>query len=151
MATVDEQHGQVSKVDPALVHQVINATRDVNHNLGSVLHQTGKLLLRQNILIALCTVLASLLALQLFQGHSIQRLQQASRAQLYNVEQTRASMTEEIEEVRKFLQGMKNDIPTVKSGGGGKLDLELSVDGGSAASTEKVVIPLKPAQSKVVK
>jgi hypothetical protein len=51
-----------SGVDAVLLHQVISLTREVNTNLGNFTVHTGRLIVRQNALIALCVVALSLLS-----------------------------------------------------------------------------------------
>lgn len=55
------EHDPISGVDAALLHQVILLTREVNTNLGNFTVHTGRLIARQNALIALCILALCLL------------------------------------------------------------------------------------------
>jgi len=160
---VEEQQAAEPKphVDPVLVLQVITLTRDVNDNLSGVLRNTGRVIVRQNILTVLFLVAMILQTMQLFLGYSMQRLQQSSKVQLASVEQARVDLQRELTEVSKSLREVKvdvkdvgtqlNSVPTVTSDKAGRLSLEVPLDSTKAATTDaaKIVIPLKPAQSRL--
>ena len=166
MENVEEQSAAALKphVDPVLVLQVITLTRDVNDNLSGVLRNTGKVIARQNILAALFIVALGLQTLQLFLGYSMQRLQEASKVQLGLAEKARIDLQHEVTEVSKSLREVKVDVkgvgaqldaaPTVTSDKSGRLSLEVPLDSNKSAKATttdaaKVIIPLKPSQSRL--
>ena len=164
MENVEEQQADSQPVAPVLVLQVITLTRDVNDNLSGVLRGTDKVVFRQNILILLFLIAMILQTMQLFLGYSMQRLQQSSKIQLASVEQARQDLQKELTEVGRVLREVKVDVkgvgtqlnnaPTVTSDKAGRLSLEVPLDDtakakASVPDTAKIVIPLKPAQSRL--
>lgn len=161
----EEQQAAGASVDPKLVVDVIILTRDVNVNLGHILARTDTVIRRQNLLTVLFIFALGLMTAQLVLGFSQQRLQESAKAQLFAMDRGRDETRSDLKAARTQAHELKDAVeaiklqlqavPTVTSDKAGRLSLEVpvtddkKVSGDPAPSTEKVVIPLKPSQSRL--
>lgn len=155
-----------------LVGDVLEQTREVNVNLGAILNRTDTVIRRQNWLTVLFILSMCLNIAHLALGFSQQQLQQASKAQLTAMDYGREELLAVVKAAKNevaALQGSMEDIrgqldsiPTVTTDKAGRINLELPLDptaqktvseqpqvSGDTRAPDKLVIPLRPQQSRL--
>lgn len=164
MTNVAEQSEDRPSIEQGLVADAIAVTRDVNVNLGGMIHRTDSVIRRQNLLLVICMLVMVGIAIQIFLGLSLQAILQASRAQLTNLEATRTDVQARLMQVSKSVDSLElravetqkklQASPTITSDRSGRLNLEVSVPPTKSSPTnavERIVIPLKTAQPYTTK
>lgn len=151
-----------------LLIELLRCLRDVNANLGSILSRSDSVLRRANLLLALFIASIALMLVQLGLGFSQQSLQKAAKQQLQMMDQSRQELSSEvvlaqrnIKEMVVKLEAMQKQLevaPTVTSDSSGRLSLAVPLteeakktvaERTDLPAPEKVVIPLKPSQSRL--
>lgn len=154
----------------SLLLDLLRVLRDVNGNLGSILHRTDSVLRRANLLIALFILAMSVMLLQLGLGFSQQSLQKAAKIQLQMMDQSRQDLSAEvilaqrnIKDMVVKLEAMQKQLdtaPSVTTDEKGKLSLAVPLteevkktvaEKTDAPAPGKLVIPLRPAQAQLTK
>lgn len=147
------------------MRELVDVTYDVNRNLGNIIARTDGVMRRQNLLIVLCIVAMSLMVIQIFLGLSLQAQQKAVATQLLIVDAAKDTLTQDVALANRSLKETLSQLeavrkqqetaPTITADKSGKLGLSVSLDEtakkavSSETPPEKVVIPLKPAQSRL--
>lgn len=169
MAQDDEQQGETPPVDPVLVREVLSQTQTVNLNLSAILGQTESVVRRQNWLTTLFILSLAINGVQLALGFSMQQLQQSAKEQLQAVDTGRAELLEAVHEAKGQVATIREEVrsvaaatPTVTADKQGRISLEVPLDpaaqktvseqpqvSGDTRVPDKLVIPIRPAQSRL--
>jgi hypothetical protein len=162
---VDQRH-----IDLAI--EVVSQTQEVNKNLGAILNRTDTVIRRQNWLTVLFIVLLTLNIVQLGLGFAMQQLQQSAKAQLIAVDYGRQELTTAVEGAKHEVQALREglvvvktqlqSVPTVTTDNKGRINLEVPLDtatqktvseqprvNGDTRAPDRLVIPLRPSQSRL--